>query len=194
MSEGYEMYKFISGYFAIFLFTFCISINAYGDSVSQDAKNSTPNLMLPNLVLQILENHQEIKSFKSQVEQAKAQYSKSKSFEYPTIDITANGGKEKINKEYGYGTDTNEDRYNITIAANQLITDFGKTTDIIARSGLALEQAKTQLESISQRLMLEGITAYINVIKARERLKSALQSEARIKELSGIEQTLGKRK
>jgi adhesin transport system outer membrane protein len=163
-------------------------MNASGDEGSQTAKNSAPTLTLKNLLIQVINNHEEIKSFESQVEQAKAQYLQSKGLYYPTLDLVADGGREKINKEEGI--DTNQDRYNITLRANQLITDFGKTENTIARSLISLEQAKARLGASSQQLMLEGIKAYINVVRARERLKSARQSEARIKELTGIEQTL----
>ncbi|MBC8438446.1 MAG: TolC family protein [Deltaproteobacteria bacterium] len=185
------MHKFISNYLVIFFFTFCLSINASGDDSSQTAKDSAQNLALKNLLIQVINNHEEIKNFKSQVEQAKEQHLKSKGLYYPTLDLVADGGREKINKEYN--TDTTEDRYNITLRANQLITDFGKTEGTIARSGISLEQAKARLESNRQQLMFEGIKAYINVVRARERLKSARQSEARIKELTGIEETLVKK-
>ena len=187
-----EMNKLISNFLVIIFFTFCLSMNASGDDGSQTQKKLTPELSLKNLLIQVINNHEEIKSFKSQVEQAKELYLKSKGLYYPTLDLVADGGREKIDKEYY--TDTNENRYNITLRANQLITDFGKTQDIIARSGVSLEQAKARLESSRQQLMFEGIKAYINVVRARERLKSARLSEARIKELTGIEETLVEKK
>jgi len=163
-------------------------MNAFGADDSKTAKDAGPELTIKNLLMQVINNHEEIKSFKSQVEQAKELYLKSKGLYYPTLDLVGDGGREKINKEFII--DTNENRYNISLRANQLITDFGKTEDTIERSGLSLEQAKARLESSRQQLMFEGIKAYINVFRARERLKSALQSEKRIKELTGIEETL----
>jgi len=183
------MHKFISSYLAIFfLFTFFLPMKAYTSDVSQGTKKSALKLTLPSLMIQVIKNHEEIKNFQSQVEQANAQYSQSRGLYYPTVDFVADGGREKIDKEFN--ADTTENRYNITLRASQLITDFGKTTNTIARSGLFLEQAKARLESTRQQLMLEGTKAYINIVRARERLKSARQSEARIKELTGIEQTL----
>lgn len=186
------MHKSVLNFSVIVFFTFCLSMNGYGAEGSQNTNDSAPNLTPRGLLIHILKNHEEIKSFESQVEQARARYSQSKGLYYPTMDLRANGGRENIDKEYY--TDTNETRYVVTLRANQLITDFGKTRDTIKRSGLLLEQANARLESKRQQLMLEGIKAYINVVKARERLKSALKSEDRIKELTGIEKTLLEKK
>ncbi len=180
------MKKIFPAYLTFFFFMFCLSMNAYGDASSQSTNASHPTLR--GWLITVLKNHEEIKSFESQVEQASARYSQSKGLYYPTMDLRADGGREKINKEFS--ADTEENRYNITLRANQLITDFGKTQDSIARSGVLLDQANARLESKRQQVLLQGITAYINIVKARERLKLSRQSEARIKELTGIEKTL----
>jgi len=166
-------------------------MNVYGSDSSQTAIESSPNLTLRGLLIHLLKNHEEIKNFKSQVERAKADYSQSKGLYYPTMDLIGDGGRESIDKEYS--ADTTENRYYVSLMAKQLITDFGKTQDTIARSGIFLDQAKTRLEATRQQLMLEGIIAYINVVKTIQRLKSARQSESRIKELTGIEKTLVKK-
>ncbi|MDA8135676.1 MAG: TolC family protein [Desulfobacteraceae bacterium] len=161
-------------------------MDAYGETPSQNTNASYPTLR--GWLITVLKNNEEIKSFENQVEQAKARYSQSKGLYYPTMDLRADGGREKINKEFS--ADTEENRYNITLRANQLITDFGKTQDSIARSGVLLDQANARLESKRQQVLLQGITAYINIVKARERLRLSRQSEERIKELTGIEKTL----
>ncbi|WP_300461817.1 TolC family protein [Desulfobacula sp.] len=182
------MHKVILKCFVIFLFIALVSLNGYASDGLQKTKNLASELNLHHLLMQLQENHEEIKNFQSQVEQAQAQYLQSKGLYYPTLDLMADGGRQDIDQEFS--NDTNENRYNVTLRARQLITDFGKTKGIVDRSAVLLEQAKARLESSRQQLMLEGIHAYINVIRARERLKSAQQSEARIKELTGIEKTL----
>ncbi len=182
------MYKSMTKCLIIFLFLLYFSNTVYGNDDAGKDQPSASSLKLQSLLISLIKNHEEIKSIKSQVEEAQARYSQSKGLYYPTMDLAANGGQEKIRKENG--ADTDESRYEITLRANQLITDFGKTTHTIDRSGVLLEQTKVQLESTRQQLMLEGIRAYINIVRARERLKLARQSEARIKELTGIEKTL----
>lgn len=182
------MYKFISNTLMIFSLIFFLSLNAHGEIGSQTTQSPPSGLTLPNLLKNVLETHKDLKNFESQVEKADAQYRKARGLYYPVLDFRADGGREKIDKELS--ADTNMNRYNVTLSANQLITDFGKSREIIARSGVLLDQANARLVSKRQQVLREGIIAYINVVKAREQLKSARRSEDRIKELTGIEKTL----
>ena len=182
------MYKLITNCFITLLFLVYFSTTVYANDDSEKNQQPTSGLKLQSLLIYLIKNHEEIKSIKNQVDQAKARYSQSKGLYFPTLDLNADGGEETINKEYV--SDTTETRYQVTLRAEQLITDFGKTTHTIDRSGILLEQTQVQLESTRQQLMLEGIRAYINIVRARERLKLSRQSEARIKELTGIEKTL----
>ncbi len=182
------MYKIISNFFLVFFLMFCLSPNVHGDEGSQTTKPSLSGLTLPDLLKNVLETHEDLKNFESQVEKIEAQYRKAMALYYPTLDLQADGGREKIDKEFN--ADTNMNRYNVTFSANQLVTDFGKTRKIIGRSAVLLEQANARLASKRQQVLREGIIAYINLVKAREQLKSARLSEGRIKELTGIEKAL----
>ncbi len=174
----------------IFVFILTLSMTADGSDIKPISTISTelPKLDIQNLMQRVLENHEEIKSLQSKLDEAKEDYLKAKGDWYPTLDLTADGGREEINKEFSARTD--ENRYEAKLRAEQLLADFGKTSNSIERSGLLVEQAEVQLDSTRQSLMLEGIKAYINIIRARERLKYARQSEARIKEVTGVEKTL----
>ncbi len=176
----------------ILLVVLCFSTSGYASDASEKKEQAPPKIKLQSLLIQLIKNHEEIKSVKALVEQAKARHSQSKGLYFPTMDLTADGGVESINKEYS--NDTDKTRYEVNLRATQLITDFGKTTNTIDRSGVLLQQTQAQLESTTQQLMLDGIRAYINIIRARQRLLSARQSEARIKEITGIEKTLVEKK
>jgi len=56
-----------------------------------------------------------------------------------------------------------------------------------------LNEYKAVLEQTKQQLMIQGVEAYLNIIRARETLKYAVQSEESMKRLSGMEETLVKR-
>jgi adhesin transport system outer membrane protein len=172
--------------------TLCLSLSAHGNEASGGKDGSFRDLTLPGLLETALKTHEDLKNVESQVERARAMLRKTRGLNYPTLDFQAQGGREKIDKEYG--ADTNMSRYDAALRANQLVTDFGKTREIIARAQMALEQAEVRLASKRQQVMQEGITAYINIIKARERLRSARRSEDRIKELTGVEETLVEKK
>ncbi len=185
------MYRSLFHILVVFTLVLSFSANAMGSSASPQKAQTDPSLSLRSLIIKLTKNHEEIKNLSAQVEQAQAQYAQSKGLYYPTMDLVGDGGREKIDNEFT--RDTTETRYSMTLRATQLITDFGKTNETIDRSGLFLDQKIAQLESTRQQLILDGITAYINIVKTRDRLKSAIQSESRIKELTGIEKTLVKK-
>ncbi len=172
--------------------TMCSLILVTGLFISQLAfsqeNNKTLSLDMKSLMSHLLTTHEEIKSYQDKVNGARFQLRQALGDYYPALDFFGDAGWEKIEKEYSQ--DTDESRHNITLKATQLITDFGKTTGTIDRSRVLLDQSKIRLESVKQRIMLEGLTAYINIVRARERLESAQYSEKRIKELTGIEKAL----
>jgi TolC family type I secretion outer membrane protein len=186
------MDKIILRFTAGLIMTLCLLLNAHGVVASQGQDRSSNDLTLPGLLTTALETHEDLKNFENQVERARAMLRKTRGLNYPTVDLRADAGREKINKEFG--SDTTMNRYDASLRANQLITDFGKTRAVIARSQVVLEQAEARLASKRQQVLREGITAYINMVKARERLKSANRSENRIKELTGVEETLVEKK
>lgn len=186
------MIRPITCFLTIFFVLLYLTPQVAANSPSEITDKYKPNLNLRSLLIYLIKNHEEIKNLQSQVDQAKIQYSQSKGLYYPTMNLTGDTGKETIHKEFT--KDTTENRYSVSLRASQLITDFGKTSETIDRSNLFLKQKTVELESTRQQLMLDGITAYINMVKNRERLKFARQSEERIKELTGIEKTLVEKK
>lgn len=173
-------------------FVFNFSFTAFGESTSagENSPASIPGFSpdIQGLLTSLLDTHEEIQSYTHRVESAKAVLRQSKGLYYPHLDLYGDTGWEKIRKETA--DDTEEDRYNVTLRGTQLITDFGRTTNTIARDRVLLEQAKASLDSIRQQTMRDGIIAYINIVRARDRLKIAKKSESRIKELTGIEKAL----
>lgn len=135
-----------------------------------------------------MDAHKEIQSYRHRVESAESVLWQSIGRYLPAVNLTGDTGHEEIQKENA--ATTSEWRHEISLKGTQLITDFGKTTGAINRDRVALEQARATLEAVTQDTLRDGITAYIQVVRARERLKSALTSEARIKELTGVEKAL----
>ncbi|MCA1787685.1 MAG: hypothetical protein LC657_17060, partial [Desulfobacteraceae bacterium] len=103
------MYKIISNFVMIFLLTYCLSLSAHGDDGSQATNNSPTDLSLPGLLKNALQTHEDLKSVESQVEKARALQRKTMGLNYPTLDFRADGGRERIDKEFG--TETTMNRY-----------------------------------------------------------------------------------
>jgi TolC family type I secretion outer membrane protein len=155
--------------------------------VIEETFNANPYLLFSRA----LENHEEINQFTYQLESSQADLRQSQGQYYPKIDLLGDGGWEKIEREFSL--DTDETRHNVTLRATQLITDFGRTSAIIKRSQQQLGQDQARLDAKRLQILQQGISAYISVVRARERLKTAIKSENRIKELTGIEELLVKK-
>ncbi|WP_421902915.1 TolC family protein [Maridesulfovibrio sp.] len=138
----------------------------------------------------LLSTHDRIKAAEARVESAEHLVSQSWSGWTPTFDVNVEAGREEIDKP---GGGTNKGRNEQSIEATQLLWDFGGVNSDIDSSKALLNEYKAVLEQTRQELMIQGVEAYLGLIRARETLKYAIQSEESMKRLSGMEETLVKR-
>jgi adhesin transport system outer membrane protein len=111
---------------------------------------------------------------------------------YPRVNAQADGGKEDINKQ-DTTQSTSKYRNVQTLSANQLIYDFGGASGSITQAEGTSKEAATKLEQVRQEIMIQGITAFLGVIRSREMLRYAVRSEENIKTLSGMQEALVER-
>lgn len=138
----------------------------------------------------LLSTHDRIKAAEARVESAEHLVSQSWSGWTPSFDVSVEGGREEIDKP---GGGTNKGRNEERIQATQLLWDFGGVNSNIDSNKALLNEYKAVLEQTRQELMIQGVEAYLSLIRARETLKYAIQSEESMKRLSGMEETLVKR-
>jgi len=105
---------------------------------------------------------------------------------YPNLSLTANIGHERQQKPTG-SDDTAMVPRNIETTISQKVWDFGSTNSAIRSSGLTLQQTRETLESAKQALLLEGLTAYLNVIRANKLVNFASGSVDNIKRQAELE-------
>ena len=141
-----------------------------------------------NLLTELLATHDMIKHAHEKLKSADHGMAEASSSRYPSLNLSADLGHQKIRWEDAGSTD--EWRNSSTVSAKQLLTDFGTTKSRIGKSQAMLDRAKYEFQATRQKILLEGITAYLNVIKSRENLKYFKKSEANIKEQTGIEESL----
>lgn len=120
---------------------------------------------------------------------AKAQVSFARGAWLPQLDAVANIGPERIDFP-GDAKTTEKVRDMQRLAAKQLLYDFGQGGAGIDRAKAGLARAEAELSAVRQEIMLQGITAYLDVVRNTERVRLARESEKRIMELTGIEETL----
>ena len=105
---------------------------------------------------------------------------------YPTLDMTANIGAEKQQKPSG-SDDTDMVPRKLETKITQKLWDFGSTNSALRRSKLTLGQQLATREATRQTLVLEGVTAYLNVLRANKLLNFAEGSAANIKRQAELE-------
>ncbi len=163
---------------SIFLFLF-----------SKDAFCITLSEILPPL----LNKHELIKGAEAKRDAAYQNIRQIIASRYPQLSLGVEGGRERIDFP-GHTIPTTIKSKNIeTLTLQQLICDFGLTDSTIKQAMAIYEQAKAQLEAIRQQVMFNGAIAFLNLIKTREQLKYAINSENRIKELTGMEEIMLKK-
>jgi TolC family type I secretion outer membrane protein len=106
---------------------------------------------------------------------------------YPTLDSTANYGRE-WQIETGEDTNTIHNFHEFDLKFTQLLWDFGASNAGIEIARLQLARAERALMQIRQNLLLEAAVAYLNVRRASTILDLAIQSETNIRKQTGLEE------
>jgi adhesin transport system outer membrane protein len=133
--------------------------------------------------------HDLVNAATARLDGAKAQVSFARGAWMPHLDAVANVGPERI--DYPGDTETTDKTRDMQrLAAKQLLYDFGQGGAGITRAKVGLARAESELAAVRQDVMLQGLTAYLDVLRNRERVRLARESEKRIMELTGIEETL----
>ena len=140
------------------------------------------------LLADLLARHDLIRAFQKKRDAATFLLRQSQADYYPSVDLNADSGYQAMKREYG--TDTDFWRTYAKMRATQLVTDFGYTSGAIEKSAVILKRTEHELETVKQQVLIEGITAYINIVRTRERLKYALQSENNIKKQAQMEDAM----
>ncbi len=152
---------------------------------SQDLNTNLDFDLVRSLEL-VLKNHKLIEASKIDSKAAEFRVKQSKGAYYPSLDVTANYGHERIIK-HGPTNDTQLVARDATAKITQTITDFGLRESTVKTSELSLKQSLALEKQIKNDLLLRALTAYLRVIQSRESVKYAVQSVANIKKQTELE-------
>ena len=141
---------------------------------------------LPELLDSLVKNHKQIMAAESDLDAAKERAEAVWGDWYPTFDFTGNWGREKQNKTTGT-LDTEEHPRELDFTITQQLWDFGSTNAGIELSRLRAAQAGLNLASTRQALVLQGVEAYLNIIRAKKVLGFAQGSVENIRRQAELE-------
>lgn len=143
---------------------------------------------LETLLPYVIENHDRVRASKSRLTAARNRAREALGAWYPTLGQTANAGHEKQQNDNGDDSSTGFHEWDISLT--QLLWDFGSTNAAIDKARLQVEEARYGLIETRQSLILEAITAYMNVIRSNAALGFAKDSEENIRRQTGLEEAL----
>ncbi len=133
----------------------------------------------------IIQDHKRIRAAEADVLSARETAIASLGGWYPTFDVTAFYGLEEQRKPDA--RDTKFYPRQMDVKLTQLLWDFGANNGAIRAAERTYDQAQATLTSTRQALILEGVTAHVNLIRANELLRFALMSEENIKRQTELE-------
>ncbi|MGE5504183.1 MAG: TolC family outer membrane protein [Actinomycetota bacterium] len=135
----------------------------------------------------LLEANKKIRAASSDMKAAEEQAKEAWGAWYPQLDTTADYGYERTAKPSLTNT-AHLHPGGVTVKATQLLWDFGGTNAAVRKSELAAEGGKANLDAVQQDVLLEGLTAYLNLAKNARALDYARQSVDNIRKQTGMEE------
>ncbi|WP_244560668.1 TolC family protein [Azospirillum oryzae] len=140
-----------------------------------------------SLIAKATETHDRLRGAEAAADSARNGLRISHGGWYPTLSLSANGGRETTEKPAGLpNTDLNAGQ--LSIRATQLIWDFDATNADIRRAQVSVVRADIAVERTRQELLVEGLSAYANLVRAHRLLTFARQSEDNIRRQTGLEE------
>ncbi len=134
----------------------------------------------------LVKTQKQIKAAEADLEAAKERAEAAWGSWYPELSVTANWGREKQNKSTGTD-DVEQHPREVDVSITQQLWDFGSTNAAIDSARLSVDRARTSLVSTRQAMVLQGIEAHLNLLRANKILGFANGSVANIRRQAKLE-------
>ncbi len=148
-------------------------------------------MALKPLLDDLVKTHERIQAAQASADSADKLVDRARSGYLPRVDAIAEGGIEEMTKPHE--TSTDKWRNVQTLRATQLLYDFGGTSGNVAMYRGIRDEVGARYDQTVQDVIIEGISAYLMVIRAREMLKYAIISEDNVKQITGMQEALVRR-
>ena len=162
----------------------CLAI--VGQVTAVFAQGPPEGLAVSDLLPSLIQEHDRVAAARAGVEAAEQRAKSAWGGWYPEFEATHSFGREKQQKPAADDTNTSFGETNLRLT--QLLWDFGATNAVIEKARLQMEGARIRLLQARQSVILEGVTAFLNVRRAIEVREFAEQSEANIRRQTGLEE------
>lgn len=146
---------------------------------------------IKDLLPELIATHEKVQAAEADLLKAQHELARSQADWWPSLDMTLSQGYEKQLKPSS--ADTKTGRNTEELSLTQLLYDFGETPSKIRTSRMRYAKSRVSLEIAKQRLMLDALSAYLNLQRSVESLQYSQRSEANIKRQTGLEESRVKR-
>ncbi|MEG3619732.1 TolC family protein [Magnetovibrio sp. PR-2] len=140
-------------------------------------------------ITDLMATHERIRAAEADVAQARSNLEVSKGDYFPTLSTTALWGSEKIatRNKGSTQTETSMMAKEVDLTLTQKVFDFGVTDAAVNSSKLTVDQTLATLEQTRQALLLEALSAQLNLASAKRVLDHQESSESSIKRQTELE-------
>jgi outer membrane protein len=152
-------------------------------AVTAGAAQSSPQARQPLTLKQAeqlaLQNHPQVQVAQSLAAAAQAQVTEARSAYYPLVNGSVTGAKAESDSRIAAGGLNNPiiyDRFADGVSAGQLITDFGRTHELVRSSDLHAQSQQMQTEATRADVLLRVDRDYFAALKAQTLLAVAQQT------------------
>ncbi len=146
---------------------------------------------LDELLPELLDTHNQVKAAEEDLSAAHERARVALGGWYPSMNVTGDFGRNAQWKPKASGKAMMMKEADLTLT--QRLWDFGATNSAVRSARLSVEQSEIALGAVRQTLLLQAITAFLNVRRTVEVLNFSRQSESNIKKQAELEDALVER-
>ncbi|MGD1068931.1 MAG: TolC family protein [Bryobacteraceae bacterium] len=150
-----------------------------GRLLAQAPAQSPPILTLRQAETMALQNHPRIKAAQYELAFGNQQIVETRSAYLPTVnaDVTGSGANSGARIGAGFITDSRLfDRFGAGLTFTQLITDLGRTRNLVASSRLDAQAGAQNVEATRYDVLLQVNRAYFDVLHAQALIRTAQET------------------
>ena len=136
-------------------------------------------LTLQQAEMMALQNHPQIQAAQNELAFANQQIVEERSAYFPTVnaDVTGSGANYAARIGAGYITDSRLfDRFGAGLSFTQLITDLGRTKNLVASSRLQAQAGAQNVQTTRYDVLLQVNRAYFDVLHAQALIRTAQET------------------
>jgi outer membrane protein len=150
-----------------------------GLAMAQQPAPPAPVLTLQQAEMMALQNHPQIQAAQSELAFTNQQIVETRSAYYPTVTGEITGSESNTAARIGAGFLTDSrlfDRFGDGLTFSQLVTDLGRTKNLVASSRLQAQATAQNVQATRYDVLLQVNRAYFDVLHAQALIKTAQET------------------